>query len=237
MRYYDLHIRPLNSSIDDIIQRAKKLELTGITFIDEFENLEEFKKRKQELKSKSNDLDISVGVIINTEDTEELRKNIQKFRPYTELILVYGGDYKINRAASENPFVDIISHPEKGRIDSGLDHIVMKNMKENNVALEINFNEILNSFKKQRTRILSHIEKNIFLAKKYQVPVVTVSGSNSLWGLRSGRDLAAIPKLLGMDLSEAVETTTTIPERIVTENREKISGRNLYGVLVDKDEE
>lgn len=241
MKYYDLHIHTNRSvgenSLDEVIEQAKKLNINGIGIIDYFSNMHELLSRKKEVIKKADDIDIIFGVIIRAETVAQLKKMVSNVRKKAELVLVHGGNYEINRIASEMPEVDILAHPELERRDSGIDHIVAKNMSENDVALEINFREILESFKKHRSYILSNMRKSIYLAKKYNVPIVTASSAYSIWGMRSCRDLAAFAHLLGLDLSEAINTVSTIPEQIVISNRERLNNKNMPGVkVVDEDE-
>ena len=131
--------------------------------------------------------------------------------------------------------VDVFVPPELGRKDSGLDHICVKAARENNVAIEVNFREVLESYKKRRVFVLSAIKKNIKLCRNYGTNIVTTSGAVNKWGLRSGRELASISHLLGMDLGVAIDSVSTVPEEIVRVNREKLSGKRWEGVNVVED--
>ena len=93
---------------------------------------------------------------------------IKKLRDRADIIIVSGGNPKINRAAVENPRVDILAHPERGRKDSGLDNVMVKLATENGVAIELNFKFVLHSYKKIRYHLLAHMKNNIKLSKKYQ---------------------------------------------------------------------
>jgi ribonuclease P/MRP protein subunit RPP1 len=141
----------------------------------------------------------------------------------------------VNRAVCENSAIDVLCHPELNRTDSGLDHICVKAASEKDVAIEINFREILESYKRQRVNVISFIKKNIELCKKYNTKMITVSGAVSKWGLRSPRELAANAHVLGLDLGAAIASVSVVPEQILEKNREKITGRRWEGVkLVDE---
>jgi ribonuclease P/MRP protein subunit RPP1 len=170
--------------------------------------------------------------MIKASNQNDLNSIIPKVRNKFEVVMVHGGDYDINRAACENSAVDVLCHPELGRKDSGLDHICIKSAQENNVAVEINFHEILGSSKKNRTYALSAMKRNVDLCRKYGAPVITTSGAVTKWGLRPGRDLSAILNILGMELGNAIDSTSVIPENIVKQNREKLSGKRWEGVSV-----
>jgi ribonuclease P/MRP protein subunit RPP1 len=144
--------------------------------------------------------------------------------------MVHGGDYDVNRAACENPMIDVLCHPELGRKDSGLDHVCMKAAADNSVAIEINFREVLESYKIKRTYVLSSMKKNIKLARKYGTSIVTTSGAVTKWGMRSARELASISYLLGLELGQAIDSVSVVPESIVRKNREKLAGKRWEGV-------
>lgn len=229
MPFYDLHVHTSLSigenTIDEIVDMAKKLDLSGIGIIRYYSSgrLEELPK---------SDIDLISAVMIKPETADEMNEIAKKIRKKADLILVHGGNYDINRSACENSMVDILCHPELGRKDSGLDHICAKSAQENNVAIEINFREILESYKRHRIYNLSYIGKNISLCSKYGTKMIITSGSVSKWGMRSGRELASIAYLLGMELGNAIASVSTVPEELIKSNREKLAGNKSEGVTV-----
>ena len=119
----------------------------------------------------------------------------------------------------------MLCSPERGRKDSGLDHICVRSASENNVAIEINFNEVLNS--KNRSQSLSFLRRNIYLCNKYNAKIITTSGAKSIWEMRSPRELASLTNLLGLDIKSAIDSVSSVPEEIINTNREKISGKRI----------
>lgn len=227
MRYYDLHIEA-KEKVEDIIEISKRLGYAGIALI----NVD---KETAKSLSEKHSIDVISCKMINVSSKDELKRELASSRMSYEIILVSGGLYEVNRAACEDSRVDILCHPEKGRKDSGLDHICVKAAADNNVAIEINFNEILNSGNRAKTMAL--IRNNIMLCSKYETKVVITSGANNKWGLRAPRDLAAIGFLLGMDLNKAIQAISSVPEEIVRINREKIEGKRLGNVRIIEGEE
>ena len=226
--FYDLHVHT-NLSVGEsppaeICDFARKLGFSGIGIVNFLSG--------DMVWPISEELDIANVIAIKTNNTEEFDRLVRKARNHCEILMVYGGDYEINRLACENSYVDILSRPEFGRRDSGLDHICIKAAQENNVAIEINFREVLDSYKKRRVYTLSAMRENIRLCKKYGTSIITTSGACSKWGLRSGRELAAIANILGLELGEAISTVTNIPETIVKTNREKLADKRWGGVSV-----
>lgn len=79
---------------------------------------------------------------------------------------------------------------------------------------------------------MSAIKKNVKLCRNYEANVITTSGAVNKWGLRSGRELASISYLLGLELGTAIDSVSTIPEEILRVNREKLAGQRFEGVSV-----
>ena len=229
MPFYDLHVHTALSigenSVDEIIEMAKRLGLSGLGIV-------RYYVGRIEKIPESKDIDLVSVIIIKPDSKEELDALAKKIRNRVEVLMVHGGDYDINRAACENSMIDILCHPELGRRDSGLDHICVKAAQENDVAIEINFRETLESYKRQRVYILSSMMKNIKLCNKYNANVITTSGTVTKWGMRGGRELAAITHLLGLDLGKAISSVSTIPIEIVKKNREKLANKRWEGVKV-----
>lgn len=231
MSFYDLHVHSKLSigenTLEEMIGMAKRLGIAGLGvaqyYPGEIEDIPKF------------DIDVVKCVILKPNNANELNELAQKVRSHAEILMVHGGNYDVNRAACENSLIDVLCHPELGRKDSGLDHICVKAANENEVAIEINFREILESYKKNRIYILSAMKKNIKLCRKYGANMITASGAVTKWGLRSGRELAAISNLLGLELGDAIDSASTIPQNMAIKNREKIAGNRWQGVRVVDD--
>lgn len=227
MAFYDLHVHTMLSigenSVEEMAAMAKKLGLAGIGIV---------RYSNQELPDVEG-IELISSIMLKPPKAADLAGAAEKMRNKAEVLMVHGGDYDINRAACENPMIDVLCHPELGRKDSGLDHICVRAAHDNNVAIEINFREVLESYKRNRVYVLSSMKKNIDLCRKYETKIVTSSSAVTKWGLRSGRELSAIANLLGLELGKSIETTSAVPENIVKTNREKLSGKRFEGVRVE----
>ena len=109
----------------------------------------------------------------------------------------------------------MLSHPEYKRSDSGIDHIIARLAAEKNVAIEINFHEILETFRKVRSFVLSHMKLNIELAREFGAQIIITSGARCKWDMRDPRELAAIGQILGMSLEDSMKSVSEIPKRIL----------------------
>ena len=152
MNYYDFDVRSDfsegESSIREIAERAKLLGFKGICFAENFQSMKQIEELKEKTYkiSKKTGIDIFLG--FEARNKYELRKLVNIRRKY-DVLLVNGSDLDLSRKAVETPEVDILTHPEIGKKDSGFNHVMAKLAKKNNVAVEINFREILLSYKKK----------------------------------------------------------------------------------------
>lgn len=219
MKYYDLHTG--SGNLKETLRLARELGWSGLGLIipydrDFSKNLDALKKEIQALKPK---LDIALGAEIPGEKPGKIRKTAKELRKKMELIVVSGGDLEANRRALETPEVDILSHPSLGRNDPGLDHVMAKLGKRNDVAIEFNFNEILYAYKKRRSQILQNLLKAAKLVKKYNAPFTISSGAKGPWDLRSPSELIALGRVLGLPNPEIKHS---LSEGILQENRKRL---------------
>jgi len=140
-----------------------------------------------------------------------------------DVLLVRGGNVDLNRKAVETPEVDVLLHPEFGRYDSGFNHIMAKLARENNVAVEVNFREILLSSKNTRSHILHNISENIKLCKKFHTPIIICSGAISHLQMKDPKVLMSMGTLLGLELNEAKKCLSEVPKNIINSVKEKQS--------------
>jgi ribonuclease P/MRP protein subunit RPP1 len=224
MNYYDFHVHSEfsegESSIEDIAKRAKLLGYKGICFTTYLDDKNKIKKTKEIASnlSKKNGIEIFIG--FEARNTSVLEKLIKSRREY-DVLLVKGSDLLLNRKAVETKEVDILTHPEYNRRDSGFNHVMAELAAENNVAIEINFREILNSSKNTRANIMHKIKNNVVLCKKYRAPVIICSGAVTHWQLRDPKVLISMGCLLGLELNETKKAISEVPENIIKMIKER----------------
>lgn len=222
LRYFDLHVSSSFSegisTIDQIVERSNMLGFHGVCIIGKAENLKKVKETRESFSKK--EIELFVG--FKAESLRELSKLVGK-RTEFDILVVSGGDLRLNRKAVETPEVDILSMPEYRRKDSGFNHTMAKIATKNNVAVEINFREVLNSFKKTRSQLMERISTNIMLCKKYKTPIVITSGAVSHLHMRDPVILQSLAVTLGMELHEAREAIARTPEKIIKKSMERQS--------------
>lgn len=151
--------------------------------------------------------------IIKARDQKELRKKISKEKG----LVIVEGCYD-NRFILENKRVDILVSPERNRgkdhlhyRHSGLDDVLCKIAKKNNIAIAFSFSEILNN--KNRSKQLGRIMQNIRFCRKYKLRIVFASFAKTKWEMRNPEDLMSLAIVLGMHQKEAkgsIEATAKI---------------------------
>lgn len=226
MKAFDMHVHSAfsegESTIEQLAQRAKELGYAGICFSEYYEGRAQLEKLKAKIAGASKKTKIEILLGFEARNTRELKRLTDMRRLY-DVLLARGGDLRLNRAAVEAREVDILTHPEHGRYDCGMNHVMAKLAKKNNVAIEINFREILTSTKKTRSRILTSMRDNIALVKKYKMPIILCSGSISHWELRDPLCMSSMAEQLGLPLKQAKEAVSKVPEKIVKRVKERKS--------------
>jgi len=224
MNYYDFHVHSEfsegESSIEDIAKRAKLLGYKGICFTTYLDDKNKIKKTKEIASNLSKKIGIEIFIGFEARNTSELEKLIKSRREYA-VLLVKGSDLLLNRKAVETKEVDILTHPEYNRRDSGFNHVMAELAAENHVAIEINFREILNSSKNTRANIMHKIKNNVVLCKKYRAPVIICSGAVTHWQLRDPKVLMSMGCLLGLELNETKKAISEVPENIIKMIKER----------------
>jgi ribonuclease P/MRP protein subunit RPP1 len=220
MIFYEYHVHP-EIDLEGMLAKLEALGWTGVCFVcKSMEAIEQLKKALNALKSSK--LDFALGYKIETTQPEHLAKIAKNMRKKVEVLLVHGGNLEINRAACETPEVDILTHPELGRNDAGLDYVAAKLARENKVAIEFNFRSLLLSYKKSRADIFSRMLENAKLVRKAKAPFIITSGAVEPYDLRSPYELMAFGKALGLNPKES---KNGLSERILKENRKRLGGK------------
>jgi len=110
--------------------------------------------------------------IINSENLQEVRKQVDKLKNENKLIIVQGRDIEFNRKILEMKKVNmlILQHKQgKDKLkqrDSGLNEVLCEIARKNNITLAIDFSEIINSDNKERAKIIGRLIQNLKLMKK-----------------------------------------------------------------------
>ena len=238
MKFFDMHLHSAfsggTSSLEQLASTAKELGYTGICFAEYFQNENQLKKLKEEIARVERKVGMEIYLGFEAKNPKELSKLVERRRMF-DILLVQGGDLTMNRLAGETPQVDILTHPENNRNDSGLNQVLIKFAAENNVAIEINFREILLASKRTRNSIMRYVSNNVRLAKKFHAPIILCSGAISHWELRDPQVMISMANQLGLELNETKDSISEIPEKIIKQSKERKSEKWIMpGVKVMK---
>lgn len=231
MKFYDFHIQGKNDSLDEIlISETKRLNFNGICI---FYNYNDYFKSKNNLKevslklninkvdSNKKKFNISRGLKIISKNPEELRKTIQKNYKKADILMVMGGDLKINRAVCENPKIDILSRPYYKRKDSGLNHVLAKEAAKNNITIELCLKDIIKTRGHVRAKTITQFKDIISLSNKFKFNIIITTGAKTIYDLRTPLDMLSLIKSLGITQEEAEKTISLIPELIIKHSQER----------------
>ncbi|MBI2449514.1 hypothetical protein HYV49_04420 [Candidatus Pacearchaeota archaeon] len=148
--------------------------------------------------------------LIVEQNYEEARKKIDKISKLQKLIIVQGRDEEFNRKVLENKKVNILLNPEntnKGsslfQRNSGMNHVLCRIAKENDIAIGIDLSEIIKRESKERAEYIAKVMQNIMLCKKYKVRMIMTTLANSESELRNSYDMKSLCLVLGMDTKMA----------------------------------
>lgn len=212
--FFDFHLH----EDKELVEEARRLGYAGIAIINHDNNSHPSSNNIQEINhniKNKNSIKIYRGVEISAKNPDDLKKKIQRLKKKDEIIIVHGGDLKINREACENPWVDILSHPYRNRRDSGINHVIGRKAAEKKVAIELNLKYLLKIRPYHRHRILSQFKDILKLHRKFNFPLIITSGAHSIYDLHTPRDIIALTNSFGMNEEETISALSTTPQDII----------------------
>ncbi len=220
---YDLHIHSTfssgESSLEDIVRVAKEFGYKGIGFISYPLKKEEENILKVEVDRVSKEYNFEIYLGFEATNKLELKKLLKRRREI-DLILVRGGTNFMNRVGVESRGVDILTHPDYERVDCGINHVLARFAKENEVAIEINFRKILSCEGSERKKVIANQMEIIRLYKKFKFPLIVSSGALSHWQIKDPKVLISYLVTLGLEISEAKKALTETPKKIIERAKE-----------------
>jgi ribonuclease P/MRP protein subunit RPP1 len=191
---FDLNIKGSSHDINkDMAMQAYRYGWKHINFAYNQNEYDEALTFKNDLTNELKDfIAIDYTLNIKSNNPSEIRKIIRKYRNKSSCISVLGGNLKINRTTLENIQVDVLSKPYFKRYDSGLNHILAREARDNNVAIELVFNDVLNTYLSYRSKVLANFRDIYRLHRKYDFPLILSSGAESLFDIRTVKDFQAV---------------------------------------------
>jgi len=90
--------------------------------------------------------------------------------------------------------------------NSGLNHIICRFAKENNIAVAFSFSSLLNL--RTRAKIMGRMAQNIKLCRKYGLKMIIAPFADEPYKMRAPSDLISLFVTLGMQKSQAKDALT-----------------------------
>jgi ribonuclease P/MRP protein subunit RPP1 len=213
-KFFDLHVH----GNENVIREAERLGYAGIAVTRYFEDFNsEFSREFEDLAVSSNII-LKKSVEISCKNPEDLRKKVQKSRKMADILMVRGGDLKVNRAACEDQRVDVLSQPYRSRRGTGINHILARKAAENRVAIEINLKTLLKINLRYRYQVISQFRHIIELQRKFKFPLIITSNANSKYDLRTPQDIFALATCFEMTFEESFDAISKTPQDIIETN-------------------
>ena len=225
MKFYDFHINGKNDFSDKLlISEINRLGFDGACLFYNNISIESNNLKNTSFnKNVSNNVpfEVFVGLKIFSKNPDELRKLVLKSYKKVDVLMVEGGNLKINRAACENPRIDILSRPYNNRRDSGINHILAKEAEKNNVIIELCLNDLIKTKGHFRSKTITQFRDIILLSNKFKFNIILTSGAKTIYDLRTPQDMLTLIKSLGLTQKEAEKTLSSTPELIIKNIRER----------------
>lgn len=181
-------------------KRNKKIEKKALAlglelvFLKKISNVEEL-----DVKKDSKDYD---GILIKTQNTDIMRRIIDKSQNLFKEIIVLGMNDEINRACLEHKKTTALLSPEYDRKkdfinyrNSGLNQVLCKIARDNKKTIIESFSSILDADKKNKAIILGRMLQNARLCKKYKVNFMFSNIIDNLDKLISGYEIKDFSKV------------------------------------------
>jgi ribonuclease P/MRP protein subunit RPP1 len=228
MKFIDMDVQSRHSTgssgVEELAKFAEQLGFSAIVVSDVWAGPEKFVAAKEAIDAARKNVGIEIvqGVKIVAGNPNEMRHFADKVREKVAVVAVAGGNYQINRAACECSKVDLLCHPSLGRTDNGLDEVCLNAAVANSVAVELNFREVLNSYRRQRSIILNNLATNVRLCSALRVPLVVASGAQSVDDMRDPRELISLANVAGLDISRSFAALSDVPAGLIETNKRKL---------------
>lgn len=214
------------------IDMAHKLGVKSLCFVYNAKNKKEIDKINNKIKKIQNKTKIKLftGIITDT-------NNIKKIRRHAELTLIHASDK--SRGIIEKAKPDIIFNLENARRkdfiysrNSGLNQVLSKLAKKNEVIVGISVNNIINN--KNKNILLGRIKQNIKLCQKYKTKFVVASFAKHAYEMRGLHELRSLLAVIGANTTHQKRVLVNIYYRIQVNLKKKSGVYVAKGISIVK---
>lgn len=212
-----------SNNLENILEMLEMLDYKKViisSFREDIKNFEEFDGKVKSLKT---NLEVFSGIIFSEKTYKELIKmSVEKRRKF-DILLVKGGNLKLNREAVQNVFCDFLINPFENREDVGINHIFAKKANLNEIGIVIDFS-YLKKFNDlyRENREYQKILEIAKLCRKYKVAFLIASFAKEKFEVRDFKFFESFQYILGFEEKEIKENWKRI-EKILEENKKRRS--------------
>ena len=146
-------------------------------------------------------INVAFGIEIVANNHRSMRSRVDAARARFPFVAVHGGSEEMNKAACEDPNVDALFHPEEGRKVLGI--AAARAAQMNQVAIGFDLRPLIRLRGSSRSKWLQVVQRNLNLARKFELSMIITSGSRSRYDLRAPRELLALAEIAGFEGREA----------------------------------
>jgi ribonuclease P/MRP protein subunit RPP1 len=161
-------------------------------------------------------INVAFGTEIVASNPRTLRSKVTSARAKYPFLAVHGGSEEINKAACEDPEVDVLFHPEEGR--KVLSIAAARAAQINQVAIGFDLLPLIRLRGSSRSKWLEVIQRNLSLVRKFDLAITITTGARSHLDMRAPRELRTLAEIAGFGSNEAKDALK-YPGRVLEMNR------------------
>ena len=224
-RFADLNLRvPMEdpTKTERMIRKASKLGYSLISLpLPQNASKEQISQLRHLCKEAK--VDFAVRVTFAPKNSNELLQNLRRYRRKFEVIAVRCDTKDVARQAAKDRRVDLLQFSVTSLRKRFFDEAEAELASQALASLEIELVPMLQLTSYSRVRLLSHLRKEVALAKRLKVPITVSSGATDELLMRGPYDYAALTTLFDMQVSSASMALSDNAWTIVERNRKKLS--------------
>ncbi|MCH8004197.1 MAG: hypothetical protein IH934_06225 [Nanoarchaeota archaeon] len=182
-----------NNNEEEFISIADKLGYKELSFL---YNINDYLDKQKKFKIKNTDIKVDIGILADNRSIYEIKNKLKDEKAFI-VVKSSTNDKDIIERLKPNIIFSFEENTRKDFIHqraSGLNHILCKSAKENNVTIGFSIKSILDAENKQE--ILGRMMQNMKLCRKYKIKTIIASFAQKPLEMRNVHDLASLFEIL-----------------------------------------
>ena len=182
-----------NNNEEEFISIADKLGYKELSFL---YNINDYLDKQKKFKIKNTDIKVDIGILADNRSIYEIKNKLKDEKAFI-VVKSSTNDKDIIERLKPNIIFSFEENTRKDFIHqraSGLNHILCKSAKENNVTIGFSIKSILDAENKQE--ILGRMMQNMKLCRKYKIKTIIASFARKPLEMRNVHDLASLFEIL-----------------------------------------